>query len=1345
MDKDRRQEQIAQYLAAQKQKISPAQTITPHSSTNTFPLSYGQERLWFLYQLEKENPTYNRPTILHLRGKLDRTVLNQCLNHILVRHQTLRTTYQLIDGEPMAILKAPSEVLLPVDDLTDYAYKEKHDITQHRMDETIDEPFNLETGPIFRVHLYKLDEREHRFLFVIHHILFDAWSENILINEIASLYTSIKKDRKILINALPIQYADYVFWQREGFEHGRYQRQMTYWVDRLNNASSLNLPLDRDRPVKRTNSGSSVEFKIPTQVVEALKKLNQLEETTLFMTLLAGYLVLLHRYTGDRDIIIGTAIAGRKNQETQKTIGLFINTLALRFGLDGNLTLKELLRKVRKTTLEAYSNASLPFDKIVEEVQVARNLLRDPFIQVFFNLENIPEPAKRMDDVQIERITPETRHIQFDLSMDLQTADNSIQGSLEYNAALFEHETIERMVKHYLLLLERMGHDSDQKIGYLDFMTDAERKLILYDWNDTVSPFSSDLCLHQLFENQVRATPDAIALVFNSLKLTYDDLNRRSNQVAHFLSGHGVHRGSRVGIFMPKSPKLITVLIGVMKTGAAYVPLDPTLPRDYLIKQAQEAQLQVIINGFLAEDLSGILDGSIIQIEEIIETLSKEPSSNPGIAADPEDLIYITYTSGTTGRPKGVPIRHRSVVNYLEHFTRYCELRSNDSVLQVPAISFDASVEDIFGTLTSGATLFLLEDQSVTDMKQILGLLEQEGITCVLSTVPSFWRAFFAYAENHPVKSRNMRLITVSGEVLYGSDCIKLRQIFGPQLTLVNTFGPTESTIVATYYQVPQEIDPEKAVYVGRPIQNYQVYILDDYLSPVPLGVVGDLYIGGEGLAIGYLYQPGVTATSFIPNPFSNKPGDRLYHTGDRVRYLPDGTLEFIGRSDRQVKIRGKRVEIGEVEAVLRTHPKVFDCAVTSIPEKKLETTLIAYITSGSDQEIPATPDLRSYLQDKMPDYMVPSIFIPTDNLPLTSTGKINYQELPLPETQPLGFGDETLPPTTETEQLLTKIWGTHLGMEPIGIRDDFFDLGGHSLMAIRIMADIEKTFGIEIPLAILFQATTIADLASYIEGATTPTEVTTLIPVQPQGTKPPLFCVPPAAATAMRFERLSKHLGLDQPLYGFNYPGMDGKLEPIYSIPELANTFINDLQTKQPSGPYSLCGMCYGGNVAFEMAHQLTAQGHCVSFLGIIDANFAPKRRRTLRYFLYKGRMFFVERILKKETKPGGRVRMNRRWESLWTDPSNRTLLKVFEANIIARLEHKITPYPGKIMKFSTNWEVARHATREWRKMTTVGLDDHFIPGTHQPASAEETGILGEKNIAAFTKIFKNALESTR
>jgi len=1346
MDNKNRQEQIAQYLA-KKKKTSTGQSIPRRSTQASSPLSFGQERLWFLYQLEKDSSAYNRPTILRLRGSLNLDLFKDCINTILARHKALRTVFPSFGGEPMAKVTAFSEIQFPIEDLTNYPPSDRITVAYRQMGEMFNKPFHLDTGPLVRLHLYKLDIDDHIFLFVTHHINFDAWSEMIFINELAVLYQSLGHNCVDSFPEQTIQYSDFAHWQRNQIIDDKYNDQLDYWKEKLDGISNLNLPLDFPRPQIQSFSGRSIDFELSKSLTQALKTISLDEGATLFMSLLAGYLILLHRYTQEVDIVVGTPIAGRKQKETEKTIGLFIKTLALRTGMNGNPTFRELLSNIRKTALEAYSFSDFPFEKIVEELRPDRSLAWTPIFQVFFNLENIPEPVNKMDGISIERLKPETKYVQYGLSMELHENGDFIVGSLEFNTDLFKYETINRMVGHYITILERICQNPDQKIGFLCFIHETEFNQIIHEWNDTSVPFSDDLCLHQLFENQVKKTPEETALVFDQERITYSELNSRANQMANFLKTLGVGRGSRVGINIPKSPELIVSVIGVMKTGAAYVPFDPSFPKERLQTLANDAQVQVILNGYKSHNYFENLGCEIIPLENSQDILADYNNSNLESHSTPDDLVYIIFTSGSAGDPKGVSICHRSIVNYLKFFISYCELKTTDIVLQIPPISFDASVEDIFGTLISGGNLVLLRDELLLEMSHIYKVIEQEEITCILSTVPSFWRAFSSFATNHVLDTQIVRLITISGEVLYNSDCIKLWEIFGSKINLINTFGPTECTIVTTYYQILRDhkLIKDMPVYVGRPIQNTQVYILDEYLSPVPVGIVGEMFIGGVGLAVGYLDRPGLTAENFIPNPFSSKPGDRLYRTGDRVRYHPDGVIEFLGRNDRQVKIRGSRVEIGEVESVLRSHESIGQGVVISVEGPQKETLLVAYITPHNQRQLPDVSELRDYLSLKLADYMVPSIFINLDAMPLTSNGKIDYKALPKTESNRLDLRNSFIAPRTDVERKLADIWAKHLGVEQVGINDDFFEIGGHSLMAIRIVAEIESTLSKEIPLSTLFQATTIITLAKFIQDDLKPLKWGHLVPIKPDGLKPPVFCVPPAASTGMRFEKLSKYLKQDQPLYGFDYPGMDGKSEPVYRIPDLAKIFVQEILKIQPNEPYFVCGMCYGGNVAFEMAQQLISQGHAVAFLGIIDSNFAPMKRKSLQFHVFNFEHFINKVILNKETHPAELIKIKKEWGKLKTDPMCLYIKKVFKANVFARLAYSSPPYPGKITKFSTEWFVAKRATKQWRKATTIGLDNHIIPGSHQPRSQEQTGILEEPNIKTFAEKFNQCLEQSQ
>jgi len=1062
-------------------------TITPQTQTGPAPLSYSQQRLWFLHQLDPNDASYNIPLAVRLTGKLDYEALSASLNAIVRRHAVLRTTFPAENGKPVQHIVAELTVPISRVDLTEISEGEREITANSQVIAAAREPFNLSTGPLLRVKLFKLAANEHIFLLITHHIISDGWSMGIFIQEMAALYQAFSAGEPTPLPELELQYVDFARWQRQWLKDEALAAQLDYWKEQLaGQPPILELPYDHPRPAVQTAKGGHRIFTIPQSVSQRLKALGQQEEATLFMTLLAAFQALLARYSRQEDISVGTPIANRNRAEIENLIGLFVNTLVLRTDLSGNPSFREALRRVREVALGAYSHQDLPFEMLVDALQPDRNLSHTPLFQVMFILQNASEEIITLPDLTLSTMDIETGLSPFDLTMALNETAEGLSGAIEYNSDLFEAATIERLIRHFLTLLSGIVENPDQPIAALPLMTTEEMNQLLVTWNNTQAEFPRDLCVHQLFEAQAARTPEAVAAVLPATAshprqvITYQELNRRSNQLANYLRRNGVGPEEIVGLYLERSIEMLAGLLGVLKAGGAYLPLDPAYPQERLNLMLSDAQVQIVVT---QERFAGRLAQGQLQViclDAKDDPLAPEPDENLTPLASAENIAYVIYTSGSTGTPKGVLVPHRSVVNHNLALAKEFELKPSDHVLQFATLNFDAAVEEIFPTWSVGATLVLRPGETLLTGEELNSLIAAENLT-VLDLPTAYWHEWVNELAllKTPIPA-SLRLVILGGEKAAAQSLAYWLRM-SPGVTLLNTYGPTEGTIVDTVYALGPNIrewDPHEEIPIGRPIANVQVYVLDARLQPVPVGIPGELHIGGQAVARGYLNRPDLTAERFIPNPFSSDAGERLYKTGDLVRYRPDGNIEFLGRVDKQIKLRGYRIELGEIETQLQQHPEIEEAVLVAHSDTSIDKRLVAYVVT-KNQDL----DLRTYLAQKLPEYMVPSAFVYLDRLPLTPSGKVDRRALPKPEFDRAGIKSEYTPPQSAKEQLLLETWQQALGFKEeagkpaIGVHDNFFELGGDSILSIQVIA-LAKQKGLSLTPRQFFEHPTIAGQA---------------------------------------------------------------------------------------------------------------------------------------------------------------------------------------------------------------------------------------------------------------------------
>ena len=1057
---------------------TPPPPIEHVSRDGELLLSFAQERLWFLHQLEPSSPYYNVPSALRLSGKLDIEALDRALREIVRRHEVLRTTFRAISGKPIQIVHPEVELRLHVLRWPELRAEEREEAARKEAAEEARRPFDLATGPVFRARLLVLGEDDHVLLLTLHHIVSDGWTRGILNRELTALYRAYQAGTDPGLPDLPIQYADYAQWQRRWLSGEVLDRQIAYWKKQMDGApQAIDLPTDRPRPPVQTYHGGQRIKILPREIGVALKELARREGVTLYMVLLGALNVLLHRWTGQRDVVVGTSVSNRGRAEIERLIGFFINALVLRTEVIDAQPFTELLQRVREVCLGAYAHQDMPFERLVQELQPDPDPSRAPLFQVIFTMQNAPGEAMEMPGLQLRGVRTESATVKYDLTFLMgEGKDGGLGVSIEYNLDLFEGATIDRMVSHLAALLEGIAKDASRRITDIPMLPEDERQKLLVAWNDTAASYSVDDCVHELFEAQAEATPAAVAVASGAARLTFHELDARANRLAHHLRGKGVGPESVVGLCLGRSVEVVVAMLGILKAGGAYVPLDPTYPASRLAQLVEDAGARVIVSedrfaaGLLATATVVRLDGdaAAIAAESDARVVGEVTSSN---------LAYVLFTSGSTGKPKGVAIEHRNLVNYVRGVATRLALPPGSSYAHISTFSADLGNTVLFPPLCMGGTLHVIPDELTTDPIGLGAYFEEHRVDC-LKIVPSHLSALLSGSRAERVLPR--KLLVLGGEASSWELIDRIEKL-SPATRILNHYGPTETTVGVVTYAVDNASKPHTpTVPLGRPLPNTQIYLFDPNLALTPIGVPGEVCIGGAGVARGYLGQPELTRERFLADPFSKRPSARLYRTGDRARVLPDGTLVFLGRLDFQVKVRGYRIELGEIDAALASHAAVKDAVVLAHEETPGDKRLIAYVVPATRL---STAELQSYLEQRLPEYMVPSDFVLLEALPLTPNGKIDRKAL-LAVGREHEHGEAYLAPRTPVEEVLAGIWGDVFDREKVGVHDRFNDLGGHSLLAIQIIARARDAFNAQVPLRAIFEAPTIAGLAERVEAA---------------------------------------------------------------------------------------------------------------------------------------------------------------------------------------------------------------------------------------------------------------------
>jgi amino acid adenylation domain-containing protein len=1323
-------------------RVSRRQTISRRLADEPIPLSHAQSRLWFMHHLEPGSASYNIPIAMRLTGRLNVKALSQTLNEVVRRHEVLRTTFVMTDEQPVQIVAAAQAVRLPLLDLSELEESAQEAEVVQLLRAEGRYSFDLSREFSFRASLLRLGDEEHIVSLTMHHIVSDGWSTAVLVRELESLYSAFAKGRPSPLPELPIQFADYAAWQRQASQEEAIKQQLDYWKAQLADAPAvLDLPTDRPRLPMQRFWGARETFVLSPGLTERLKALSEQHEVTLFMMLLAAFQVLLMRYTGQEQISVGCPIAGRNHLETEDLIGLFAGTLVLHTDLHGDPTFAELLKRVRETALGAYANQDVPFERLVEELQPVRSLSHSPVFQVMFVLQNTPQPKLEIDGLRLEAATVEGGTTKFDLTLSMAEGSSGLKGTFEYDTDLFDAETIKRLAGNLGRLLENITQEPEQRISRLSLLTEVEKKLI-ERWNATTRNYNREQCLHELFEAQAARTPDSVALVVGDRKYSYRELDERANQLARHLRELGVGPEVLVGILMDRSVEMVLGLLGVLKAGGAYVPLDPAYPRERLLWMLADAAVAVLLTE--SKYAAGLPQtrAQVVCVDTDSEAIVRRSTRHVEVEVIPGNLAYVIYTSGSTGRPKGVAIAHHSVAALI-HWAQECfSVDQLAGVLASTSICFDLSVFELFVPLSVGGKVILANNALA--LPQLPAALE----VTLVNTVPS---AFSELLRGGYVPE-TVRTVNLAGEVLshkLAQEVYQRRHVSA----LYNLYGPTEDTTYSTSSLVPAGSGQAPAI--GYPVANTKAHVLDRHLHVMPVGAVGDLYLSGAGVARGYLNRPELTAERFIPNPLSHEAGDRLYKTGDLARYRSDGQLQYVGRTDHQVKVRGYRIELGEIEAVLVRHPTISEAVVIASGDEVGEKRLVACLVTREQAAIPSAGELHGYLKKQLPEHMIPASFLFADKLPLTPNGKVDRNAL-APSQLIRSQLDRCVPPRDLIELKLLRIWEDVLGTWPISVTDNFFEIGGHSLLALRLMSLVEKQFGKKLLLASMFQGATVEQLASLIRQQDNQVQRNSLVEIQSRGTRRPLFCIHPASGNVLCYLDLARHLDAERPFYAFQSRGLDESQAPIADIATMATQYIEELREVQPEGPYLLGGYSMGGVVAFEMAQQLRARGKRVKLLALLDAS-APDRNKKIepedkaKLMISFARELGLSReglalssdyLLKLDADERLRHVLAAAAEQGLMPPDIdqqqiRRLWQVFYANARARRNYVPEAYRGRLTLFNAQGSRARDASNGWHGLATEGIDIQELPGDHFSIVREpHVGLLGKLLNACLAKV---------
>jgi amino acid adenylation domain-containing protein len=1304
------------------------------------PLSFGQERLRFLGGFDRETSAYNIPVALRVRGALNIDAAKASLQEIVARHEALRTSFPEVGDSTIQDIAAEMEVPFAVSEI-------REDELDQVLRKQAQQSFDLSHGPLIQASLFRLGSQDHVLLVVLHHIVFDGWSLGVMLREFNALYDAFNRSAASPLPSLPIQYADYSTWQREWLQGEVLERQLEYWRKQLAGVKRWELPTDHPRPPVRSQRGATLEFTLSAETTAKLKDLSQRQGVTLFMTMLAAWEVLLYRYSGQQDLTVGTPIAGRTRTGTEGLIGFFVNTLVLRGDLSGKPSFTELLQRVRCKTLEAYAHQDVPFERLVGELQPERDLSRSPLFPVLFVMQNAPMSELEIGGVRLQWLHVPGDTAKFDMTLGLSESmevEGEMQGSLEYSTDLFEKATIVRMIEHYRTLLEAAVRGNEESIEELRILPDAERHQLLYEWNETRVEFGDAQCVHEMFEEQAERAPEAVAVEYEGRQITYGELNRRANQLAHYLRELGVEPDARVAICTEQGSEAIIGLLAILKAGGAYVRLDSADPKrrlNHMLADSTPIALlaQEHVGNLFSEHRPAL---TVIDVSQAAPPWHNRPETNldkHSLGLSPRHLAYLHYTSDSSGYPKGVMVEHGALRNALEYLKNECRSGPGDVWLAMNTLASDIAEFKVHLPLTMGATLRLLDRDATLDDRRLAKELKN-GVTGVQAT-PA---AFRVLLENNWPGTEEIKVL-YSGEGLNPDIAEKL---VNRGASVWNSYGTTETLAysLTRRREVVEHVTP-----VGRPTANVRGYILDGEGEPVPIGVSGELYIGGAGVARGYLNRPELTAERFLEDRFAKDPGARMYRTGDWARWLPDGNIQFLGQNRFQVNILGFRVELGEIEQALMAHPKVQEAVVMVVDNKVGDKRLVAYFTcrGGGEpgEDIVGAEDLRNQLMLNLPEHMMPAEYLRLERMPLTTNGKLDRLALRALETNKKEAPSYEAP-VGKIETTLAGIWAELLKVERVGRFDDFFALGGHSLLVATMRSMIHEQLHYDLPLEKLFYNPCIAELAKQLEHIpeqciehTQQPRSSILVEIQPRGPRTPFFCVHPVGGQVVCYADLANELGADQPFYGLQSPVPSSFSDPNLTIERMATLYNHEVKRTRTVGPYLLGGWSMGGLVAYEMARQLREDGQLVGLVALFDTHLPARQREILdetrdsrfkqnmlaRFALdmaqllgknvenlrenflqleYEQQFQFVQKMLTRE----GMLSRSAAHDEM------TNLLEVFSRNSAAMDSYSVRSSEQPIVLFAAahGKEEPNHLREEWELRIGHGVDLRRVPGHH-------------------------------
>ena len=1335
--------------------------IEPISRDQPLPLSYAQEGVWYLEQINPNTTSYNMIATWQIDGEFDEPALVQALRKITARHETLRTAIQMVDDQPILSIQQEGQIDYECVDLTMVVSLRQTAAIEQWIKQEKATPFDLSKSPLLRTKLLRLAPTKHILILSMHHIIGDAWSLSLLFRELEAIYGEINPLPK-----LPIQYADFAAWQRKKLENVKEHADINFWTKTLADAAPLlELPTDYPRPAVLEYEGDTIRAKIPSKLTAKLNALNKAKNVTPFMVLLAAFKILMQRYSGQDDIIVGTPMVNRSRIETENLIGYFLNNLALRSDLSGNPTFQELVDRIRACTLNAYSHQDVPFERIVQVLDPPRDLSYSPIFQVFFNMTT----GNMEDDLSLKGAKVKTytsknseHGSKFDFTLYLNQLESHINLRLVFKTSLFKRERMQQLIDQYLFLLEQSLAEPDRQIGSLSILTPAAKQLLpnptaslLADWHGPV---------HEAISRHAELAPDQIAVSDPNVTWSYKDLEARSNRLAHYLIEHGVKQGDIIGIYGHRSAPLVWAWLGVLKAGAAFVNLDPAYPverlQHYLNVSKPVGLIHIPAAGPMPQELVSFAKQSkrFVSLEHK-KLFTQYPSTPPAISIDPDDTAYIAFTSGSTGKPKGVRGRHGPLSHFLPWQIKEFGLSDRDRFSMLSGLSHDPLQRDIFTAFWAGGTLHIPDPEQIGIPHYLASWMAEQKITFSHMTPPMC--QILTESSQTETKLPDLRYVFFVGDKLTRQDIGRLQNI-APNVTGINSYGSTETQRAVGYHLIPPNADQtsnthSKAVYpLGQGMPNVQLLVLNQQQQLAGICESGEIYVRSPHLAGGYLGDESLSAARFMTNPFTGDLSDRLYRTGDLGYYRPDGLVEFNGRADRQFKIRGFRVDPGEIEYAIAEHPSIQDATVIAIQGKtEWSNALAAYYTTADGKPVDGSA-LKNLVSNKLPSHMLPATFTHLVKVPLTPNGKIDYRALPRWFWQSADRAELTATATSETEAQLVTIWKELLELEQINIHDSFFELGGHSLLAIRLFNRIFETFGTQLPLTSLFQYPSISQLAILIDfnrheetaesSSTTDIANKLLIPIQvaDKSNKPPLYCIHGFGGGVVGYGEMARLLGADQTVYGLQAIGHDGLDEPDDTIEKMAARYIESIRQIQPNGPYHLSGYCYGGVVAFEMARQLEEQGELVPLVGIFEG-YAPLRggnrdsiwrNPKLIVHWFRNFPFWFSDFLNLGQKQMSR-RLRRRLKRVWQrcaavvgrqvslnpeDVVDDTAeladhqLELMKVHLQALRRYDPAAYNGRISLFRIRSQALSRTTDKtmgWHKLAS-GVDVTMIKGSH-------------------------------